>query len=125
MGTVQTQHTQDRMPFITLLTNMKAASIPADAMPRLVRFLAPLMNKPQEAYNWVLETDKIMSKGSDNASKPYVWLKIEAIGTFEDPENIKVLTPKLFDFFTTELGIEQVRHSYHHLLVKTFGRRAS
>ena len=44
----------------------------------------------------------------DNASKPYVWLKIEAIGTFEDPENIKVLTPKLFEFFTNELKIEQV-----------------
>ena len=29
---------------------------------RLIQFLAPLMNKPQEAYNWVLETDKIMSK---------------------------------------------------------------
>eukprot|EP00091_Calanus_sinicus_P019328 TRINITY_DN4806_c0_g1_i4.p1 TRINITY_DN4806_c0_g1~~TRINITY_DN4806_c0_g1_i4.p1 ORF type:complete len:123 (-),score=41.50 TRINITY_DN4806_c0_g1_i4:109-477(-) len=95
------------MPFITLMTNMKAASFPADAMPRLIRVLAPLMNKPQEAYNWVLDTDKIMSKGSDNASKPYVWLKIEAIGTFEDPENIKVMTPKLFDFFTNELNIEQ------------------
>jgi len=74
---------------------------------RLVRFLAPLMNKPQEAYNWVLETDKVMSQGSDNADKPYVWLKIEAIGTFEDPENVKVLVPQLFDFFTTELNMEQ------------------
>merc|ERR1712154_702558 len=73
----------------------------------LLRFLAPLMNKPQEAYNWVLETDKTMSKGSDNSDKPFVWLKIEAIGTFEDPENIKDLTPKLFDFFTTELSIDQ------------------
>lgn len=39
-----------------------------------------------------------------------MWLKIEAIGTFEDPENIKVLTPKLFDFFTNELNIEQVNN---------------
>ena len=44
----------------------------------------------------------------NNAGKPYVWLKIEAIGTFEDPENIKALTPKLFEFFKTELNIEQV-----------------
>lgn len=95
------------MPFVTLLTNMKAAALPSDPMPRLIRFLAPLMNKPQEAYNWVLETDKTMSKGSDNSDKPFVWLKIEAIGTFEDPENIKDLTPKLFDFFNTELNIDQ------------------
>merc|ERR1711970_442928 len=33
--------------------------------------------------------------GPDNADKPYVWL------------NIKVLTPKLFDFFSSELNIEQ------------------
>jgi len=65
------------------------------------------MSKPPQAYNWVLETDKNMSMGPDNADKPYVWLKIEAIGTFEDPENIKVLTPKLFDFFSSELNIEQ------------------
>ena len=48
------------------------------------------------------------TQGPDNADKPYVWLKIEAIGTFEDPENIKDLTPKLFNFFSSELNIEQV-----------------
>merc|ERR1719233_1873332 len=59
--------------------------------------------------------------GPNNADKPYVWLKIEAIGTFEDPENIKILTPKLFDFFSSELNIEKVS-SFHipHLDCKVF-----
>ena len=29
---------------------------------RLVSFIAPLLNKPVERFNWVLETDKKMSK---------------------------------------------------------------
>ena len=50
------------MPFVTLLTNLKASAFSGDAMPRLVRFVAPLLNKPAERFNWVLETDKRMSK---------------------------------------------------------------
>ena len=45
----------------------------------------------------------------DNASKPFVWLKIEAIDTFEDPERVKFLTPKIFDFFTNELNMAEVK----------------
>ena len=30
--------------------------------PRLVKFIAPLLNKPEERFNWILETDKQMSK---------------------------------------------------------------
>eukprot|EP00092_Neocalanus_flemingeri_P048936 GFUD01056070.1.p1 GENE.GFUD01056070.1~~GFUD01056070.1.p1 ORF type:complete len:127 (-),score=30.48 GFUD01056070.1:9-389(-) len=115
------------MPLVTLVTNLKAASLPTDAMPRLIRFIAPLMNKPQEVYNWVLETDKVMSKGSDNSDKPYVWLKIEAIGTFEDPENIKVLTPKLFDFFKNELTIEQdcILMNFYNLAATHIGKNGT
>ena len=29
---------------------------------RLIKHIAPLLNKPAERFNWVLETDKIMSK---------------------------------------------------------------
>ena len=29
---------------------------------RLIRHIAPLLGKPEERFNWNLETDKIMSK---------------------------------------------------------------
>ena len=29
---------------------------------RLIRYIAPLLGKPEERFNWNLETDKIMSK---------------------------------------------------------------
>jgi len=95
------------MPFITLMTNLKAARIPTDLMPKLVEVVAPIMSKPVPAFNWVLDTDKTMSKGPNNSDSPYVWLKIEAIGTFKDPENVKLLCPKIFEFFAKEAQVEQ------------------
>ena len=65
------------MPFVTLLTNLKSSAITVESMskyvamafsklisffPRLVKFIAPLLNKPEERFNWILETDKQMSK---------------------------------------------------------------
>jgi len=96
------------MPFVTLLTNMKSTAIAKDAMPRLIRHIAPLLNKPAERFNWVLETDKSMSKGGpDNADKPFVWLKLEAISNFEDPENVKTINPKIYEFLENELNIQK------------------
>jgi len=57
--------------------------------------------------DWVLDTDKTMSKGPNNADNPYVWLKIEAIGTFQEPENVKMLSPKIFEFFSSEANVEK------------------
>ena len=49
-----------------------------------------------------------MSKGGpDNADKPFVWLKIEAITNFEDPEKVRVLTPQLYRFLEDELKLEK------------------
>ena len=92
----------------------------------MVKFIAPLLNKPEERFNWILETDKQMSMvyifirytskcrlchlkgGPGNADKPFVWLKLEAITNFEDPENVKSITPLLYDFMKDELKLEKV-----------------
>ena len=91
-------------------------------------YLAPLLNKPVEKFNWVLETDKAMSKveiiipislfsklklsvhqgGPDNADKPFVWLQLESINSYDDPEKVKSLTPLLYSFLQSELKIEKV-----------------
>merc|ERR1712110_1344564 len=79
-----------KMPFVTLLTNLKSSALTADSMSKLVTYLAPLLNKPVEKFNWVLETDKVMSKGGpDNADKPFVWLQLESINSYDDPEKVK------------------------------------
>ena len=40
---------------------------------------------------------------------PMYWLKIESIGSFEDPKTSNTITPEIFKFFTDELKINQVR----------------
>jgi len=96
------------MPFITLLTNLKTSALVADSMSKLVKFIAPLLNKPEERFNWILETDKQMSKGGPgNADKPFVWLRLEAITNFDDPEKVKTLTTQLYSFLENELKFEK------------------
>ena len=104
---------------------------------RLIRHIAPLLGKPEERFNWNLETDKIMSKvvflyfifciidivkyqnmsdictsalqgGPDNSSKPFVWLKLESINNFDDPATVKTLTPQIYQFLQSELQFEKV-----------------
>lgn len=96
------------MPFVTLLTNLKSSALTADSMSKLVKFIAPLLNKPEERFNWILETDKQMSKGGPgNSDKPFVWLRLEAISNFEDPAKVKALTPLLYSFMKEELKLEK------------------
>merc|ERR1712080_807925 len=85
-----------RMPFITLLTNLKEGSLPSDLMPRLIKTIAPIMSKPVPAF---------------------IWLKVEAIGTFQDPEVVKRITPDIFHFFAEEakVGKEQLKITFHNL----------
>ena len=47
--------------------------------------------------------------GPENADKPFVWLKLEAISNFEDPENVKAINPKIYEFLENELNIEKVK----------------
>ncbi|XP_023327646.1 D-dopachrome decarboxylase [Eurytemora carolleeae] len=95
------------MPFVTLLTNLKLAALPKDIMPRLITHLSPLLNKPAQNFNWVCETEKNMSKGPEVSDAPMYWLKIESIGSFEDPKTSNTITPEIFKFFTDELKINQ------------------
>ena len=84
---------------------------------RLVNYLAPLLDKPVGKFNWVLETDKVMSKGGpDNADKPFVWLKLDSINSYDDPEKVKSLTPLLYTFLETEMKLEKVRAEYLNII---------
>ena len=67
-----------------------------------------------------------ITQGPNNAAAPFVWLKIEAIGTFkvlficldyfflyrnqmlQEPENVKMISPKIFEFFAAEAKVEKV-----------------
>merc|ERR1712045_570983 len=90
------------------LTNLKASAVTADSMSKLVNYLAPLLNKPVGKFNWVLETDKAMSKGGpDNQDMPFVWLKLDSINSYDDPEKVKSLTPLLYTFMETEMKLEK------------------
>ena len=101
------------MPFLTLLTSLSRSQLPSNVMPLLSAHVAKVLNKPPAAINWVLETDKVMSKGGpDNADKPFVWLKLDSINSYDDPEKVKSLTPLLYTFLETEMKLEKVRAEY-------------
>ena len=92
---------------LTLLTSLSRPQLPSNVMSQLSVHVAKVLNKPPAAINWVLETDKVMSKGHDNEGKPFTWLKIESIGVFAEADKCKKFTPLIFDFFTKELKMPQ------------------
>ena len=47
--------------------------------------------------------------GPENADKPFVWLQLESINSYDDPERVRSLTPLLYTFLESELKIEKVR----------------
>jgi len=51
------------MPFVKLLTNLPKDKLPLQLMPILCEKLASTLEKDLKAFNWILETDKNMSKG--------------------------------------------------------------
>ena len=52
------------MPFIKLYTNLSKDKLPQRFMPELVEELSQIINKDKKWFNWILETDKCMSKVS-------------------------------------------------------------
>ena len=44
-------------------------------------------------------------------------LTLEAFGGFEDPENVKILTPSIYKFLGTELNLEEVEINYLPMLL--------
>ena len=70
------------MPFVKLLTNLPKDKLPLQLMPILCEKLASTLEKDLKAFNWILETDKNMSKGPNNESTPYIYMEIRGIESF-------------------------------------------
>ena len=54
------------MPFVKLLTNLSKDKLPLQLMPVLCEKFAVTLDKDLKAFNWILETDKQMSKVNIN-----------------------------------------------------------
>ena len=52
------------MPLLKLDTNLSKDKLPQKFMPQLVEELSQITNKDKQLFNWILETDKCMSKVS-------------------------------------------------------------
>ena len=52
---------------------------------------------------------RVLQGGPGNADKPFVWLQLESINSYDDPEKVKSLTPLLYSFLQSELKIEKVQ----------------
>ena len=50
------------MPFIKLYTTLSKDKLPERFMPQLVEKLSVIVSKDKKWFNWILETDKCMSK---------------------------------------------------------------
>lgn len=69
-------------------------------MDRFIKELAPLMEKSEDEFNWMFSARLPGCRG--NGGGPFLLLRIEAIDTFKDPEKVKMLTPKIFEFWQKE-----------------------
>lgn len=69
-------------------------------MERFIKLLAPLMEKSEDEFNWTLNGRMDGCRVGD--SRPFLFLRIEAIDTFKDPEKVKMLTPKIYEFWQNE-----------------------
>jgi len=98
------------MPFVKLLTNLPKDKLPLQLMPILCEKLASTLEKDLKAFNWILETDKNMSKGPNNETTPYIYMEIRALKVFDTREQMVQHMPKLFGIMTdlTGLGQDQI-----------------
>merc|ERR1719430_636042 len=69
-------------------------------MERFIKVLAPLMEKSEDEFNWTLNAK--LDGCRAGYSRPFLFLRIEAIDTFKDPEKVKMLTPKIYEFWQNE-----------------------
>ena len=65
------------------------------------------------------QVSSIPDQTPNNEGSPYIWLEIQSIGTFDDPENCRALAPKILGALTRLTGVpaEGV-----HLLLKPVER---
>ena len=95
---------------VKLLTNLPKDKLPLQLMPILCEKLASTLEKDLKAFNWILETDKNMSKGPNNETTPYIYMEIRALKVFDTREQMVQHMPKLFGIMTdlTGLGQDQI-----------------
>ena len=60
------------MPFIKVFTNQSKAQLGDKFMPTVCEKLGQVLNKDLKWFNWILETDKQMSKVKKHHSIPKV-----------------------------------------------------
>jgi hypothetical protein len=51
-----------KMPFVKVFTNLSKDKLPSQFMPLFVKKLGVILDKDVNKFNWMIETDKQMSK---------------------------------------------------------------
>merc|ERR1711944_222929 len=107
------------MPFLNFNTNLSKDKVTAETMNALAHEMSTILGKDTKWINWMLSTDKLMSRTPNNENSPYIWLEIQSIGSFDEKEKCQSLAPKILDAVTklTDVPKENI-----HLLLKTLER---
>jgi len=107
------------MPFLNLNTNLSKDKITAETMNKLAQEMSVILGKDTKWINWMLSTDKLMSRTPNNEDSPYIWLEIQSIGSFDEAENCRTVAPKILDALSklTDVPKESI-----HLLLKPVAR---
>lgn len=104
------------MPFLTLYTSLSLLTLSADLMPRLVLEVGPVLKKPVEGFSWLLEADKAMAQGPNPSGKPFIWLKLETVNSYRDPEMTANVTATVYNYLKneTKLDAEQIVLTFYN-----------
>merc|ERR1712179_376477 len=95
------------MPFLRVFTNVGRSKLPANFMPNLTKSLAVTLNKPPELFKWILETDKYMSNGVDNAERKLMIVEIESLIIFKEKENCEKFVGPIFQYLTSSTDFKK------------------
>eukprot|EP00093_Oithona_nana_P003914 03914.XXX_144276_144684_1 [CDS] Oithona nana genome sequencing. len=94
------------MPFIKVFTNQSQPQLGEKFMPTVCEKLGQALNKDLKWFNWILETDKQMSKGADNENQPFLWMELRALRIFDTKEQVQEVMPKVFEVMTQVSGLK-------------------
>ena len=90
------------MPLLKLYTNLSKEKLPESFMPELVEEISKIIDKDKNHFNWILETDKCMSKVSNRFLKSkWVILKQPVLNFVNLRGHVKVFWDKPDFAFTT------------------------
>merc|ERR1712039_526700 len=110
LSKIRIKSREGKMPFLNLNTNLPKEKVTAETMNKLAQEMSVILGKDTKWINWMLSTDKLMSRTPNNERSPYIWLEIQSIGSFDKPENCRELAPKILDALTklTEVPKESI-----------------